>query len=82
MLKQRRSTIKSTLKRDPLRIEGETRQRSGRPREYDDRDVRKLVRANSKDTWEQVKKACGFTFRKTTLPKMLEPPGITNWRCR
>jgi hypothetical protein len=78
-------TVRTTIKLDPLRDEGHTRQRSGRPREYDERDVRKLiryVRANPKDTWAEVKKACGLVQHPSTIRRMLEPSGITNWKCR
>ena len=79
------STIRTTLKLDPLRDKGETRERSGRPCEYTERDIRKLirhVRINPKHIWAEVKKACGFTWHKDTLKRMLEPSGITNWKCR
>src|SRR5688572_22658450 len=42
VLKRPDSTVRTTLKVNPLRNDGETRRRSGRPREYDERDVRKL----------------------------------------
>jgi IS30 family transposase len=85
VLERPKSTVQTTLKLDSIRYEGHTRGRSGRPREYNERDVRNLVRyirANPKDTWEQVKRACGFTWHKDIFKRMLEPSGITNWKCR
>jgi len=79
------STIRNTLKVDHLRNNGNTRTRTGRPREYTDREVRilvKHVRNNPKDTWAEVKRATGLKYHKTTLLRMLEPSGIKNWRCR
>ena len=79
------STVRNTLKIDRLRNEGNTRRRTGRPREYSDRDVRNLVkyvRLHPKDTWKEVKASTGLKFHKTTLMRMLEPSGIANWKCR
>lgn len=84
-LKHSKSTVKSTLRRDKLCNNGFTIERPGRPTEYTDRDIRKLVRhvrKNPKHTWQQVRDNCGFTWHKNTLKRMLEPSGITNWRAK
>jgi len=79
------STIRTTIKRDPLRNNGESQPRPGQPKTYTDRDVRNLVRhvrINPKDTYAQVRRALGFTFCDNTIKAMLKPLGITNWRCK
>ena len=84
-LKRPWQTVQSTIKLDPLRNEGRSRARSGRPRLYTDRQVRLLVkhvRANPKDKWSDSKRVTGLEFHKSTLLRTLEPSGIKNWRCR
>jgi transposase len=79
------TTVYSTVKADLLRDEGNTRKRTGRPIKYTDREVRALVRyvrRNPKDTYQQVRNAFGWKYANHTLQRMLEPSGITNWRCR
>ena len=78
------STVRNTLKLDPLR-NGVSRPRSGRPREYTERHVRKLVRyvrIYPKDTYTEIRKAMGFDFCDRTIKRMLDPSGITNWHCK
>jgi hypothetical protein len=41
--KKLKRPVRTTIKLDLLRHEGETRRRNGQPCEYDERDVRKLV---------------------------------------
>lgn len=84
-LKRPRGTVRSTLQRHSQRKNEETIPRGGRPREYTDRDVRRLVQHIRKfpmETWQQVKDALHYPWHKNTLRKMLEPSGITNWRAR
>jgi IS30 family transposase len=79
------STIRTTIRRNLLRNNGESQPRPSQPKSYTDQDVRNLVRhvrINLKDTYAQVQRALGFTFCDNTIKAMLKPLGITNWRCK
>jgi len=57
------STIRKTISLDPLRNQGTFLPRSGRPKKYTAHDKRVLlrhVRLNPKDTYAQVRAACGL----------------------
>jgi hypothetical protein len=77
------STIQSTLELDPLRNEGQSRERTGRPRLYNDRDERHIlrhVRLHPKCTYADLREACGLELCNTTLKTILSRHGISNWR--
>lgn len=80
-----KSTVQTTLRRQPVRHEGHSQPRSGRPAEYSDRDVRRLVRyvrLHPKHSYEAIRKDLGWSYSTPTLKRMLEPSGITNWRAK
>jgi hypothetical protein len=80
-----RSTLQYTLSQDPLRDNGVSLPRSGRPKSYTDADERIIlrhVRNNPKDAYKQVLDGCGLTFSKSTLKKILKKHGIANWRAK
>ena len=80
-----RDTIKSTLRLDLERKDGESKPRSGRPKAYSDRDERKIlrqVRLHPKCTYADVRKACVVTLCDSTLKTILKKHGILNWRAR
>ena len=80
-----RGAIRSTITFEELRNEGEPKLQSGRPVEYTEADERNLirhVRLYPKDTYAQVKIACGLKIKRTTIKKILKRHGIINWRAR
>jgi transposase len=84
-LKTPESTVRSTLRYDLQRLNGETRRRIGRPREWNDHHVRRLVRlvrAQPKLTYNEVRKELDWKFSDSTLKRMLEPSGIRNWKAK
>jgi transposase len=76
------STVKTTLRRNLLRNEGETRPRSGRPPALTRRDKRiilRIVRANPTTTYALLKQEANVTVHNNTLYQLLKEEGITNW---
>jgi hypothetical protein len=79
------STIESTLSLDSLRIDGKSLPRSGRPKTYDIRDERHIirhVRLYPKCTYADVRRACAITLCDNTLRAILKDYGIANWRAK
>jgi hypothetical protein len=77
------STIKSTIELDLERNNGQSKPRSGRPKLYNDRDERRIlrqVRLFPKCTHADVRKACAVTLCDSTLKTILKKYGIANWR--
>ena len=75
-------TVKSTLRLDLVRNEGQSKPRSGRLKAYSDRDERKIlrqVRLHPKCTYADVRKACVVTLCDSTLKSILKKHGILNW---
>ena len=75
------STIRKTISLDLLRNQGTSLPRSGRPKKYTAHDERVLlrhVRLNPKDTYAQVRTACGLRISNTTIRTILSHHGITN----
>ena len=84
-LKTPESTVRTTLRYDLHRLNGETVQRTGRRRTWNVYHVRRLVRlvrTQPKLTYEKVRKELGWTYSDSTLKRMLEPSGIRNWRAK
>jgi len=80
-----RSTVKYTIKQDPLRNEGSSIPRKPRNLSYTEHDERVLlrhVRLNLKDTYKQVITACGLKYKTSTVKKILKKYGIANYRCK
>ena len=78
-------TIKTTLRQAKFRHNGESLPRSGRPKSWNERDVRSLIRCirlHPKYTYEQVKKELRRNWSTFTIKRILEPSGITNWRAK
>ena len=79
------STIESTFSLDSLRIDGKSLPRSGRPKTYDIRDERHIirhVRLYPKCTYADVRRAYTITLCDNTLQAILKNFGIANWRAK
>jgi hypothetical protein len=84
-LNEQPRTILTTIHKESLRNEGESQPRTPRGKSYTDTDVRhilRVVRAEPKSTYAQVKLACGLTCSTSTLKRILKEYGITNWRAK
>jgi hypothetical protein len=80
-----RGAVRSTQDFDHLRDDGHQQARSGRPKEYSEATVRKIirhVRQYPKDSYADVIKACNLSIKRTTIKTILSEHGITNWRAR
>jgi transposase len=80
-----RSTVRNTIKLDPLRIDQESLPRSGRPRLVTDRDERyilRFVRQKPKATYPQIQRDVPTTYSRSTIYRILKDAGITNWLCK
>src|SRR5947209_15880559 len=78
-LKLPRTTIRQTVSLDPLRNNGASQPRTGRPKSYtmaEERLILRHVRLHPKDTYKDVKKACGTACSTTTLKRILKAYGI------
>jgi hypothetical protein len=79
------STIRSTLKLEPVRDRNKSQPRSGRPKTYSDRDERHIlrqVRLHPKCTYADVRRACLVKLCDNTIRSILKQYGITNWRAK
>ena len=75
-----RTTIQSTLLIDSEHDEGTTKPRSGRPKIYDERDERlilRYVRKNPKDTYADILEAISIDISKSTIRRILQDYGLT-----
>lgn len=73
------STVHSTCKADPLRDEGRSRPRAGRPKSWTPAEERLLlrhVRRNPNDTCAEIIAACGLALGRTTVNKILAEHGV------
>jgi hypothetical protein len=80
-----RSTVKYTIKQDPLRNEGSSIPQKARNKSYTDADERILLRhvgLNPKDTYKQVIIACGLSYKTSIVKKILKKHRILNWKCK
>jgi hypothetical protein len=77
------STIRKTLKLNPLRIDGNTQPRSGRPPIACPRAIRRLLRLVRHEptlTYAQVKTRLIITWSHDTIMRILDKYGIKKWR--
>ncbi len=81
VLKVPDATIRTTIRHDLLCDDGKSRPHSGRPKSYTDREERKIlrhVRKNLKDTYAQVRQACGVNISNTMIKNIIHKHGISN----
>jgi hypothetical protein len=84
-LKIPRKTVEYTLQQDELRNDGYSLPRKPQGKSYTDAEERitvRHVRLNPKDTYQQVIDACGLTYKRSTVKKILKKHGIYNWRAK
>jgi hypothetical protein len=80
-----RGALRNTLDFEDVRPKGISVRKPGRPVTYSETDERNLlrhVRFNPKDTYEQVRVACGLFIKRDTIKKILKRYSIVNWRAR
>jgi transposase len=79
------SIVRSTLKLDGQRINGNSLSRPGRPQNStarSERYVLRLVRLRPKITYQEIRKELGLDWSDSTLYRILQRHGITNWRAK
>lgn len=80
-----RSTVRYTIAVDPLRNEGKSQPRTPRGKSYTEAEQRLIlchIRLNPKDTYQEVKDACGITCSQSAIKRILHEAGIGNWRAK
>lgn len=77
-----KSTIKDTIKQAPLRHEGYSQPRPGRPQKTSEADKRLILRIVRKDpslTYKQLREATRLEISHDIFYRILKAAGITNW---
>jgi hypothetical protein len=80
-----RSIIYYIFQQDELRDNSISLPRIPRKKSYTDTEERLCVcycRINPKDTYQQVIDACGLSYKKTTVKKILKKYSMANWRAK
>jgi hypothetical protein len=76
------STARATVKHDAERLDGHTRPRTGRPKSWDDRFERRVLRQariNPKMSYREMQDALNTILSFDTLYRILKSNGIINW---
>ncbi|KAG4427249.1 hypothetical protein IFR05_017268 [Cadophora sp. M221] len=85
-LKLNFSTIKYTIKQEPLCDDGKSLPRKPRGKSYtvaaEERKLLRHVRLHPKDTYQEVITACSLSCKETAVKKILKEHRITNWRAK
>lgn len=77
------STVRGTICLDSVRNDGQSRARTGRPKMYNDRDVRNLIRhvqLHPTDTYAQIREALNTPYSARTIKGILKANGIMHRR--
>src|SRR5205823_404778 len=80
-----RSTVRRTLERNPQRINGQSRPRSGRPKKLSDADIRHLHIIIKRDpflTYREIVDRSGLTLSRTTFTRILQSSGYARWKAK
>jgi transposase len=75
------STVRETIKRIPLRSNGQSLPRSGRPPKIDraaERNILRYCRQNAKVTYAQIKRELALDCDHRTIARLLKKHGIKN----
>ena len=81
----RESTVRRTLELNPLRVDGVTQPRSGRPPIACPRAVRRLLRLVRHEptlTYAQIKTRLIIAWSNDTIMRILDKYGIKRWRMK
>lgn len=76
------STVKYTLAKAKERDQGNSVQRTGRPKSYTDRDERRILRIvqlEPKITYQNITRLTGIEISRGTLYNIISKHGIKNW---
>ena len=76
-----KSTVKYTLRHDPVRNDGASKPRSGAPKQYTDRDERvilRFIRKNLKTKYATIKREYRLEISYTTIKRILRRNSITS----
>ena len=79
------STVRRTIFLDPLRDEGYSKPRCGRPEKYSERFKRNLihfVRKEPKASMAKIRKHMGVKISNGTITRILAAVGIWHWKCK
>jgi transposase len=77
-----KTTVFDNLVKNPLRNNGHSLSRKGRPpalNRTQKRNILRVIRSNPKITYQALKLEVGVEVHRTTLYRMLKDEGITNW---
>ena len=77
-----KSTVFDTLVQNPLRNEGKSLPRAGRPptlNRVEKRNILRIIRTDPKITYVALRLALGVPVSRSTLYRILKDEGITNW---
>jgi hypothetical protein len=80
-----RGALRSTHTLEQLRPKGISQRKPGRPTTYyeaDERNLLRHVRLHPKDTYKEVRVACGLSIKRDAIKKILKRHSIINWRAR
>jgi hypothetical protein len=79
------STVRKTIKLDPIRQDNASLPRSGKPREITrqlERRILRFIRRFPKFSYEKVRLGVPTTVSRASIYRILKKEGITNWICK
>jgi transposase len=79
------STVRTTIRRNLQRIDGESCPRAGRPLKLsrvDRRNILRIIRSDPKITYNALRIQSGVNAHRNTIASMLKKEGIRNWVAR
>jgi transposase len=80
-----RSTIVSTIERNPQQVDGKSIPRSGRPKSYTKRDERHIItiiKRNPFVTYQSIREQTGLLLSSATFLRILKNSGYGHWRAK
>ena len=80
-----RSTVRRTLERNPQRIDGQSKPRSGRPKKLSEANICHLYIIIKRDpflSFREIIDRSGLTFSRTTFVRILQSSGYAHWKAK
>jgi transposase len=80
-----RSAVRTTLQRDPQRIDGKSCARTGGPKSYTERDSRHIltiIKRNPFVTYRTIREQTGLDVSRRTFLRILKESGYGHWRAQ